>query len=263
VNPQRGPSHGPRAADREGGPANRFGGEVALVTGASGGIGIEIARGLLAGGARVVLVARRKTRLLRAARELARERGGAREVVGEILSFAADVGEPSQVRALTAWLGRRERRLDVLVNNAGHLEPRPFERLDDRAWERALAVNLLGPVRLLRGVLPLLRRADAARVVNVSSISGVEGSLKLPGTAAYAASKAGLIALTQVLGAEWEGGGIRVNAVSFGSVDTPMLRAVAPLAKPGMPPAAAARMALFLASRESAPMNGRNVEFWS
>ncbi len=236
----------------------RFAGEVALVTGASGGIGLEIARGLVAGGAGVVMVARSRSRLARAARDLSRVAPEA-----ALWTFPADVGDPARIQALLTWLPGVSRRLDVVVNNAGLLEPRQFGRLDDRSWDRALAVNLMGPVRLLRGALALLRRAPAARVVNVASISGVEGSLKLPGTAAYAASKAGLIALSQVLAVEWETEGIRVNCVSYGSVDTPMLRKVARLAKPGMPAEAAARMALFLASRESEPMSGRNVEFWS
>lgn len=267
---------------------SRFAGETALVTGGSAGIGLEIARGLVRGGARVVLVARGRGRLVRASRELAREapaecaaqpwqtraerairsRPGSRRpagvaVEGPVQAYAADVGEAAHVRALARWLARATDRVDVLVNDAGHLEVRPFERLDDSAWERTLAVNLLGPARTLRALLPLLRRSAAPRVLNVSSISGVEGSPKLPGTTAYAASKAALIALTQVLAVEWKETRLRVNAVSYGSVDTAMLRAVPRMVAPGMSPQAAARMALFLASRDSEPMSGRNVEVWS
>jgi NAD(P)-dependent dehydrogenase (short-subunit alcohol dehydrogenase family) len=239
----------------------RFAGEVALVTGGSAGIGMEIARGLVRGGARVLLIARRRGPLAAAVRELARD--GKDAGAPAALARPGDLARAADVRALAAWVRREAPRLDILVNNAGHLDPRPFERLDDAAWERALGVNLMAPVRLLRALLPSLRRAPAARVVNVSSIAGVEGSVKLPGTSAYAASKAGLVALTQVLAVEWERTGPRVNAVSFGSVETAMFRRVAKLAKPGMPAPDAARMALFLASRESEPMNGRNVEFWS
>lgn len=209
----------------------------------------------------MLLVARRRGPLAAAERELAAEAQAAGSPA--VAARAGDLARAADVRALAAWARREAPRLDVLVNNAGHLDPRPFERLDEAAWERALAVNLLAPVRLLRALVPSLRAARGARVVNVSSIAGVEGSVKLPGTSAYAAAKAGLVALTQVLAVEWERTGPRVNAVSFGSVETAMFRRVARLAKPGMPAAAAARMALFLASRESEPMNGRNVEFWS
>ena len=242
--------------------AASFAGEVAVVTGASRGIGFEVTRGWIEGGGTVVMVSRRRGSLSRAARELVAQAGPA--ATERVAWFLADVSSDVQVRALARWAARRHARVDALVNNAGRLDLASFDRLTDAVWRRSLETNLLGPVRVLRAFLPLLRRSRRARVVNVSSVAGVEGSDKIAGTAAYAAAKAGLIALTQVVDAEWRSGpraaaAPRLNAVSFGSVDTAMLRAVARSAGTGMPPAVAARAVLYLASRASEPIHGQNL----
>jgi 3-oxoacyl-[acyl-carrier protein] reductase len=151
----------------------------------------------------------------------------------------------------------RLKSLDALVHCAQVLIKRPFTRttLDD--WEQQVGSGLRGAFLCGREAFKLMRRRGGS-IVFVSSLSGVFGAEKFAGMAAYVAAKSGLAGLTEVLAVEGKDRGIRVNAVSPGSVNTPMLR-IAGVGGPMLQPAQVARIIVWLASPESAPLSGANL----
>jgi NAD(P)-dependent dehydrogenase (short-subunit alcohol dehydrogenase family) len=179
--------------------------QVAIVTGASSGLGARFARVLDAVGARLVLVARRRERLERLAADL-------RDATVVEADVAVD-GAPEQVvRAAVDTYGR----VDVLVNNAGVTGTSPAVDFSDDDFRRVIGVDLVAPFALAREVARAMVAAEApGSIVNVSSIWGMVGIGQIP-DAAYAASKHGIIGLTRELGAQWARAGVRVNALAPG-----------------------------------------------
>jgi NAD(P)-dependent dehydrogenase (short-subunit alcohol dehydrogenase family) len=193
---------------------------VVLITGASRGLGREIARTYAGEGAKLVLVARRRPDLEAVAREL--------EALTEVETVAADVSEDAE-RVVEAAI-RRFGRVDVLVNNASELGPSPMPALEDYAWrdlERVLRVNVLAPHHLTQLVLPGMRARRAGVIINVTSDAGVEA---YPGWGGYGASKAALEHMSRTLAAELTDSGVRVYVVDPGDMNTEMHR----LAEPGV-----------------------------
>ena len=199
---------------------------VALVTGASGGLGQAIAAEL---GRRGYLV------------------------VGLSRSAGVDVSDEASV---TSAFGGLER-LDALVNNAAVLINRPLLETTAEDWDDQLGSGLRAAFLCSREAFR--RMGEGGSIVNISSLSGVAGTEKFPGMAAYVAAKSGLAGLTEVLAVEGRPLGIRVNAISPGAIDTPMLQ------QSGVPgrkfqPAEVARIVGWLASPESAPLTGANLK---
>jgi 3-oxoacyl-[acyl-carrier protein] reductase len=182
----------------------RFSGRVALVTGASSGIGAAVARRLLAEGARV------------ASLDLAT--GGA--PVG-VLEVAGDVSRSADVEAAVARVGSELGPIDVLVCSAGvsGASLRTVD-VDDDEWRRVFAINSDGVFFCNRAVVGGMTERSYGRIVNVASIAGKEGN---PMAAAYSASKASVIALTKAIGKDLAGTGVLVNAVAPAVIETPML----------------------------------------
>ena len=185
----------------------RLDGHVALVTGASAGLGARFARVLHAAGAHVIATARRANRL----EELAQQCGNRIQVI------AGDIADPHHRQAVLETL-RPHGRLDVLVNTAGICDDGPLEQqaLDD--LRRVVEVNLIAVIDLCRLTADLLRAAPAASVINVASMYGIVAS-RSP-MAAYNATTAALINLTRHLAAVWGQDGIRVNALAPGYFPT-------------------------------------------
>ena len=188
-------------------------GKAALVTGASGGIGVAIARVLHAQGASVGVHGTRAERLAELVEELG-ERAHA---------LPADLGDRDAVIQLakdaTAALGQ----VDILVNNAGITSDGLFVRMSDGDWDRVIEVNLTATFRLTRElVYPMMRRRQG-RVVNMTSVVGVTGN---PGQANYCASKAGMIGMSKSLAQEIAPRGVTVNCVAPGFIKTPMTDAL-------------------------------------
>ncbi|MFZ5828058.1 MAG: SDR family NAD(P)-dependent oxidoreductase [Bacillota bacterium] len=182
---------------------------VALITGASSGIGLATAQSLARSGARLYLVGRDPERLGRVAEDLA------------ATAICADLADPAQVAAVAAEVEHRAGRLDLLINCAGQLEVGRAEQLGVEAAERLIRVNFLGAVGVIHACLPLLRRGRAPAIVNVSSLAG---RLAPPYMAAYAASKFALSGYSHALRQELRREGIHVGLVLPGPVDTPMVR---------------------------------------
>ncbi|MGK2856258.1 MAG: SDR family NAD(P)-dependent oxidoreductase [Thermoanaerobaculia bacterium] len=224
-------------------------GQIAFVTGASSGIGRAAALLLARSGAKVAALARNASSLA----QLAAESGGA------ILAVPGDLEQPDSLDAALGTAAAQLGPVTILVNNAGHIEPARLDEMELSSWDRHFAVNVRAAFLSSRRVLPSMIAAGCGTIVNVASISGVPGPQKFPGFTAYGASKAALIALTETLAAELRGTGVRVNCVSPGSVDTPMLRRVAPSLAPDMSAGEVAETILFLASRRAAAINGQNL----
>jgi hypothetical protein len=195
--------------------AQRFAGKVAVVTGASAGIGSAVARQLAAEGASLALVARTPDVLEWVAGEIRGAGGSAR-------AFPADVRDRAACSALLDDVERALGGIDVLVNNAGANHRGPVEDQDPAALAQIIDVNLTAPIVLTRLALPYFRRRGHGAIVNVASIAG---QIPVAHEATYSASKSGLRAFTFALREELEGTGITVSAVSPGPVDTGFLMA--------------------------------------
>jgi NAD(P)-dependent dehydrogenase (short-subunit alcohol dehydrogenase family) len=176
---------------------------VVAVTGASAGIGRECALAFAREGAKVVVGARRRDRLDELVAEI--ERAG-----GHAMARAMDVGEEHDVQRFVDAAAARFGRLDVLVNNAGYGIHGRVEETPGAAFERLMRVNYLGTVHGCRAALPIMKRQGSGVIVNISSIVGHRA---LPGGAAYAATKAAQISLTESLRVELRGTGIHVCSV--------------------------------------------------
>jgi len=183
---------------------------VALVTGASQGIGRAIAVEMAKVGAHVAVSSRRADVLEGVA-------GAVRAEGRKALAVACDVGDGAQVEAAVARTVDTFGRIDILVNNAGYRIRARLEDLPRREWDAMIAVNLTGVFLFSQAVGRVMIQQKGGKIVNVSSVAGRSGSR---GMAAYAAAKAGVTALTQSLGAEWAKYGITVNAVAPGPVET-------------------------------------------
>lgn len=185
--------------------------QVAIVTGASRGIGQSVARRLAALGAHVILCARSGEDLDRLAREL--QAAGHRAQACPL-----DLTRPDQIDALAQSVRERHRRCDIVINNAGIGQMgSPLHHLQPDAWDRLMAVNLRGPYLMIRAFAPLMIERNTGHIINISSLAGHN---PLKNGAAYSASKWGLNGLTYSVAEELRDHGIRVSVIAPGSVNT-------------------------------------------
>lgn len=240
--------------------ASLFGqsGRVAVVTGASSGLGAEMARVLASAGGDVIAVARRENRL----RELAAAADG---LSGTITPCAADLTRDDGIAGVAHMVGERGR-CDVLVSNAGTAAAENIESMDDESFSRVMELNLTAQWRLSKALFPWLSKSGAGRVVNIASIYGISAPVR-SGLGAYAASKHALVGLTRTQAAEWAGEGITANAIAPGYFPTEMtdallaskaaerLRQFVPMDRFGAPEELATAL-LFLASPASSYVTG-------
>ena len=249
-------------SEQPGDPATLFSvaGKVVLVTGGSRGIGLMIARGFVAAGARVYITARKAAACDEAAAELSK--------LGECVSLPGDLSTGEGVADVAARLLEREPALHVLVNNAGATWGEPLESFPDSAWDKVLDLNVKSPFWMVQALVPALREAgtaeDPARIINVGSIDGIRPS-RLP-VYSYVSSKAALHNLTRMLAYELGPQHITVNAVAPGPFPSKMMAATlesfgdsiaasAPLRRIGRDDDMAG-IAVFLASRAGAYLTG-------
>ncbi|MEE3331645.1 MAG: SDR family oxidoreductase [Myxococcota bacterium] len=188
-------------------------GRVAIVTGASRGIGSEVAKGLAAAGASVVVAARNAELCDRVAAEV-RDAGGAATGV------AFDLSDPNSFAPLIDATLEAFGRLDILVNNAAILKPHFIEKLTVDELSLVHDTNVRGPVLLSRCALPHLKESGKGAIVNLGAVAGHR---PMKGLGAYGASKAALISWTRVMAQEWTPQGVRVNGLTPGSVATDMI----------------------------------------
>jgi len=233
--------------------AGQLDGKVAVVTGGGAGIGEAISRGFASVGCRVVV----------ADREADWAAGVAHDIAG--LAVTADVTSETDVAALFKACDKAYGRLDVLVNNAGVTRDNLLMRMKEEDWDEVLAINLKGAFNCAKAAVRTMLKARGGRIVNITSVVGLQGNA---GQSNYAASKAGLIGLTKSLARELASRGITANAVAPGlvpetgmtgglaeEVQKQMLAAV-PLGRAGTPEDVAHAVA-FLASEQAAYITGQ------
>ena len=195
-------------------------GRVAIVTGASRGLGKEAAEALAEAGASVVLAARRAQWLEPTAKEF-EDRGF------EILACTCDIADEAQVRSAAAQALERFGRIDILINNAGVSWGASFEEASVESWNKVLATNVIGTELMTRAVLPAMRKQGYGKIVNVASVMGLVGVPKdILEASSYTASKGAIIALTRELAVNYAPQGIRVNAIAPGFFPTRLASAV-------------------------------------
>jgi 2-deoxy-D-gluconate 3-dehydrogenase len=234
-----------------------LGGKVAIVTGGNGGIGLGMARGLAAAGAKVAIAGRDPAKNAAAAREL----GG--------LAIEADVREERACRDLVAKTVAAFGRLDILVNNAGINIRKQPEEYSAAEWREVIETNLTSAFLLSQAAYPEMKKAGGGKIVNIGSMMSLFGASFV---APYAASKGGIVQLTRALACAWAKDNIQVNAVLPGWIDTDLTRrareqvpglyervlARTPAGRWGEP-ADLAGIAVFLASRASDFLTGTAI----
>src|SRR5581483_8250968 len=177
---------------------------VALVTGATQGLGFEMALALAEAGADVAIVSRTREKVDQSASSIAKATGR------RALGITADVTNAQQVEAMVQSVVKEFGRIDILVNNAGINIRKPIEEFDEESWYRVQDTNLKAPFLCMRAVSGYMKKQRYGRVINVASMLGMSG---LPERSAYCSSKGGLVQLTRVLGLQWASYNITVNAL--------------------------------------------------
>ena len=241
--------------DATGDPAHWLAGRVAVITGASRGIGAATAEAVAAAGAHVFLAARDREALGCVADRIRHAGGEATQVPADV-SDAADVGRLFAAAGAAGPLG-------ALVCAAGVVNPAPFAEISDEAWEQTLGVNLTGTFLCCRAAFTAMRASGEGRIVNIASLSGVYATEKFPGLAAYNISKYGVIGLTEAIAVEGRDHGISAICLSPGAVDTEMLRRANPALRPGLTPADVARLIVTLLDSPMVPASGANIPLFS
>ena len=231
-------------------------GMTALVTGASGGIGSAIARGLAAQGARLALSGSNADKLAAFAAELG----------GDHVALACDLADAAAVDGLVPRAAEALGRLDILVNNAGVTRDNLAMRMKDEEWDTVIRVNLEAAFRLIRAAAKPMMKQRFGRVVSITSVVGVTGN---PGQANYAASKAGLIGMSKALAQELASRNITVNCVAPGFIASAMTEALPDAQKAALTTripagklgegADIAAAVVYLASREAAYVTGQTL----
>ncbi len=225
-----------------------------IVTGASRGIGYELVR-LLAKDRNSLIMA-----VSRNAEKLEELRKDCLDEPGKVFIQPFDLERLEDIPAsLIPAVEEHFDQLDILVNNAGFLVNKPFEELSMEDFNRSLVVNYLAPVAMIRGVLPLLQKAALSHVINISSMGGVQGSVKFPGLSSYSSSKAALGVMTECLAEEFKESRIRFNTLALGSVQTEMLEEAFPGYKAPVNPMEMAALIKDFALNGHAYFNGKII----
>ncbi len=230
-------------------------GKIALITGGGRGTGRAVALLFAKKGADVIICARGADELNETS-ELVLKSGGKCEPV------VCDVGNEEEVKGMFGKIEEKHGRLDILVNNAGIFASGPMQSATLEKFEHVFNVNCTGAFLCCREAFGLMKEKGGS-IVNVSSLSGVQGVEKFPGFGTYVVSKFGMTGLTEALAVEWKDHRIRVNAVCPGAVDTEMLQKAAPHLKQRLTPEQVASAIIYFAGPESSGITGTIMPIFS
>ena len=184
-----------------------------IITGTSRGIGFELAQTFAKNGYQVLALSRNSEPLKKLN-------------IKNVTTISADISKEDDLKKVTSFVSNNWKTLDILINNAGKLINKPFGELTSSDFLEVYKVNVLGVAELTRQLIPYLKKGS--HVVNISSIGGVQGSMKFPGLAAYSSSKGAVLTLTELLAEEYKEQGIAFNALALGAVQTEMLEEAFP-----------------------------------
>ena len=184
-----------------------------IITGASRGIGYELARMFADEGHQVLALSRNEKPINTLQHK-------------NIHTFSFDICNSGDLKKMTDFISSRWKQVDVLINNAGKLLNKPFGEISTRDFEEVYKVNVFGVAEITRLVLPFMK--SGSHVVTVSSMGGIQGSMKFPGLAAYSSSKGAVITLSELLAEEYKESGIAFNVLALGAVQTEMLEEAFP-----------------------------------
>ncbi|HNX58294.1 MAG TPA: glucose 1-dehydrogenase [Spirochaetota bacterium] len=187
-------------------------GKVALVTGASSGLGVQMAKALAKRGADIAIMARRMEKLEKVAKEI-------RALGVRCFALRCDVTDTDRIKTAVQEVVNEYGKIDILINNAGDGGVGPAETTTDETWHRTVSVDLDGVFFMSREVGKHMLEKKAGRIINIASMYGMVGNMAL-GTAAYHAAKGGVVNLTRALAAEWSKHGITVNSICPGYFET-------------------------------------------
>ena len=236
-----------------------------MVSGGSSGIGFMMSQGLLENGAKVYITARKVAQLDAAQKELSK--------YGECIAIPSDLSSIEGIEGFVAELSKHEKKLDILINNAGAVWAAPIESFPEQGWDKVMDINVKGLFFMTQKCLPLLKAAgakdDPARIINIASINGIRNSGMT--TYSYTASKSAVVNLTTHLATDLIGDNILVNAIAPGYFPSQMTKSITdndamtkyalskiPCARMGTPEDIAGT-ALYLASRASAFVCGHTI----
>jgi short-subunit dehydrogenase len=190
-----------------------------MITGASRGIGFELAKEFDARGHKVLATARDKSRLRDLKACCMQNNPSSR-----LITFSFDLEKHADISSILKGILEKEfQELDILINNAGYLVRKDFSDTGDTEIIKCLTVNYIAPAQLIKSCLPILKKAAGAHVINIGSMGGFQGSQKFPGLSYYSSAKGALAILTECLAEEFKGTGIRFNYLALGAVQTEML----------------------------------------
>lgn len=184
-----------------------------IITGTSRGIGFELAQLFAKNNCNVLALSRNSEPLNKLA-------------LKNISTISVDLSDEADLQKVTSFISENWKSVDILINNAGKLINKPFEELSSKDFMEVYQVNVFAVAELTKQLLPYFK--EGSHVVNISSIGGVQGSMKFPGLAAYSSSKGALLTLTEMLAEEYKEQGISFNALALGAVQTEMLNEAFP-----------------------------------
>ncbi|QAA81738.1 SDR family oxidoreductase [Aequorivita sp. H23M31] len=184
-----------------------------IITGTSRGIGFEMVKLFAEAGHNVLALSRNSKPI-------------SDLNLKNVSALSFDISDESEIVKLGGYLQTAMKKVDILINNAGYLVSKSFSELSSQEFKECYIVNVLGPATLMRTVLPFMKKDG--HVVNISSMGGVQGSVKFPGLSAYSSSKGAILTLTELLAEEYKESGPSFNALAIGSVQTEMLEEAFP-----------------------------------
>lgn len=184
-----------------------------IITGTSRGIGFEMVKLFSEAGHKVLALSRNS----KSVSELN---------LKNVTALEFDISDQSEIVKLSAYLQTKMKTVDVLINNAGYLVNKPFAEITSEEFKRCYDVNVFGPASLIKITLPFMKKDG--HVLNISSMGGIQGSVKFPGLSAYSSSKGAIITLTELLAEEYKETGPSFNVLALGSVQTEMLEEAFP-----------------------------------
>jgi len=185
-----------------------------IITGASKGIGFELMKQFANSGYLVIAVSRNVSAIQKYIKS---------EDVLNILPVAADISKTAGIKRVYQSCKVLNKPISILVNNAGQILVKPFQKITEKEMQSVYQTNVFGPFLLIQALLPLMGKKSTTHIVNISSMGGFQGSAKFAGLSAYSSSKAALSGLTECLAEELKGTSVSVNCLAIGAVQTEML----------------------------------------